>query len=358
MNEDITPIIAVSPGSILKRELKARGMKQKELAVLTGIQPSHLSELVKGARSVNDQIADKLETATGIPALHWIKLQYEYDLAIKQLEKLSVAEREAEIDYQEYDKIFDIKTLMKRLGQSSYSIYHQISFCRQTLGLLAPAEMQVNYGYFHKSERTGTDPRMILTWTLLARYVAQSIKVKGVFNRDFIPEMTRKLAIVLNENINTEQKVGELLSEYGIRFTVVPKVDKASIDGYHFFCDDGVPAIIVTKRLPRIDNYAFAILHEVGHLSKHQTESYPHMAITDEFEDEIEYEANEFAANALISSHLWESAPEVSLNPGVIQNKYTQWAKENHLNKWIVLGRISHETGMYKFKNDETRKIQ
>ena len=27
------------------------------------------------------------------------------------------------------------------------------------------------------------------------------------------------------------------------------------------------------------------------------------------------------------------------------------------LNKWIVLGRISYETGMYKFRSDESRRI-
>lgn len=38
-------------------------------------------------------------------------------------------------------------------------------------------------------------------------------------------------------------------------------------------------------------------------------------------------------------------------------SKYSQWASDNHLNKWIVLGRISYETGMHKFRNDESRKI-
>lgn len=358
MKEDIQPIIAVLPGEVLKRELKTRGIKQKDLAEVTGLQPSHLSELVKGTRSVNNQIADKLEKALGIPAIHWIKLQSDYDFASKQLEIMTVAEREAEIDYREYDKVFDVKTLMKRLGQSFYSIYHQILFCKQTLGLPAPAEMQVKYGHFHKSEKTGTDTRMILTWALLARYAAGSIKVKGAFSKDMIPEMTGKLAVVLNENNNTEKQVCDILSAYGIRFTIVPKVDKASIDGYSFFCEDGIPAIVVTKRLPRIDNYAFAILHEVGHLYKHQADSLPHIAIAGEDEDKIELEANEYAANALIPIELWRKAPEVSLNPVAIQEKFTRWSEENHLNKWIVLGRISHETGMYKFTSDETRNIQ
>jgi HTH-type transcriptional regulator/antitoxin HigA len=47
----------------------------------------------------------------------------------------------------------------------------------------------------------------------------------------------------------------------------------------------------------------------------------------------------------------------VPLNPYVIQKKYTQWAKSKGLNPWIVLGRVSHETGMYRFTSDSSRSI-
>ena len=40
----------------------------------------------------------------------------------------------------------------------------------------------------------------------------------------------------------------------------------------------------------------------------------------------------------------------------MIQKKYSEWAAEKGLNKWLVLGRISYETGMYKFKSDESRR--
>ena len=64
-----------------------------------------------------------------------------------------------------------------------------------------------------------------------------------------------------------------------------------------------------------------------------------------------------FAANALIPNEEWKNAPKVRVNPALIQRKYTQWANEKGLNKWIVLGRISYETGMYKFRSDESRRI-
>lgn len=47
----------------------------------------------------------------------------------------------------------------------------------------------------------------------------------------------------------------------------------------------------------------------------------------------------------------------VTANPLSIQKQYAKWAEEVGVNKWIVLGRISKETGMYKFKTDSSRNI-
>lgn len=74
--------MAIHPGSILKEELRERGIKQRELAQQTGLQPSHLSEIIRGKRDVTKRIADKLETELGIPSIDWMRLQlaYDYDL--------------------------------------------------------------------------------------------------------------------------------------------------------------------------------------------------------------------------------------------------------------------------------------
>ena len=129
-----------------------------------------------------------------------------------------------------------------------------------------------------------------------------------------------------------------------------------------FFTDDGTPAIVITKRYNKIDNAAFAVMHEVGHLKLHSEKDDGgniNLAYADEdLITKEEREANEYAANALIPEYIWEKAPRVMMNPHFIQKEYSRWAKGYGLNKWIVLGRVSHETGMYMFKSDKTREIQ
>ena len=125
--------------------------------------------------------------------------------------------------------------------------------------------------------------------------------------------------------------------------------------------EDGTPAIVITKRYNKIDNVAFAVMHEVGHLKMHSTSKNSeniNLAYADEeLITKEEREANDFAANALIPEYIWENAPSVVMNPFVIQREYTKWSRKNSLNKWIVLGRVSHETGMYMFKSDKSREI-
>lgn len=71
--------MAIHPGTILKEELRERKIKQRELAEQIGMQPSHLSEIVRGKRPMTKAVADKLEPVLGIPSLDWMRLQLAYD---------------------------------------------------------------------------------------------------------------------------------------------------------------------------------------------------------------------------------------------------------------------------------------
>lgn len=73
-----TPFRAVHPTEIIKSELKARGMTQKNLACLMNMQPANVSRMLKG-ENITLQTARKLETALGIPADFWMRLQNQYD---------------------------------------------------------------------------------------------------------------------------------------------------------------------------------------------------------------------------------------------------------------------------------------
>ena len=354
----------IHPGYLLGMELKARGISQKNFAAQISIQQSHLSEIIKGKRNITDQLAEKLEEVLGSSSEHWVKMQAEYGYKKKLAEQKNVEDRDAEAMLVEYDKIYDMRTIFCYVGIVSRSASERLDFCTNSLNFVSPTKQRQQVRVcFHRSEKTGLDTRMIATWAVLAKYEASLRPApEGVFDKGKMDSLSYELRVIFNENNNTINRVERKLSEYGIKFCIVPKVKQASIDGYSFFTDDGkTPAIVITKRFNKIDNAAFAVMHEIGHLKLHSQKDDGgniNLAYADEeLVTTEERAANEFAANALIPDAIWNNAPRVTMNPYIIQKEYSNWAKMNGLNKWIVLGRVSHETGMYMFKSDKSREI-
>jgi addiction module HigA family antidote len=81
--------VTLHPGEVLADELEARKILKRDFATLLGLQPSHLSDLLKGKRHVSARLALKLEEHLKINASFWLRLQMAYDLymAKKELEK-------------------------------------------------------------------------------------------------------------------------------------------------------------------------------------------------------------------------------------------------------------------------------
>ena len=74
------PYLPQHPGTILKLELRERGIRQKAFAEEIGMRPSHLSALLNGYRNISPQVAAKIEAVLQIPAHVWLNLQNNYNL--------------------------------------------------------------------------------------------------------------------------------------------------------------------------------------------------------------------------------------------------------------------------------------
>ena len=123
-----SPILPTPPGEILKKELKSRGIKQTEFAATVSVRPSHLSEIIKGSRPINDQLALKLEEATGIKAGSWLQMQAIYTRNLKEIENLEISELNALNELRAYNDTVDVKTIIKKYGYQEYCNQDKLSF--------------------------------------------------------------------------------------------------------------------------------------------------------------------------------------------------------------------------------------
>lgn len=96
--KDVIPAHATHPGGVLKNELQARGIKQKDFARMIGMPAPNLSELVRGKRHITEAIAIKLEDALGIPFQTWMNLQNRYFYVQKRREELNSTESTASLE--------------------------------------------------------------------------------------------------------------------------------------------------------------------------------------------------------------------------------------------------------------------
>ena len=70
----------IHPGEMIKDEIMARGLTQKELAHQMGVSYTVFNEILNGKRPVTTECALLLEAALGTDANFWMSLQTDYNL--------------------------------------------------------------------------------------------------------------------------------------------------------------------------------------------------------------------------------------------------------------------------------------
>ncbi len=82
MLPDINKIKGIHPGLILKREIKKRGVKNKELAAMINEHPQTLSGIMNAKRNINPKLSLKLAEAFTTKPEYFMILQVYYDMKI------------------------------------------------------------------------------------------------------------------------------------------------------------------------------------------------------------------------------------------------------------------------------------
>ena len=72
--------ILIHPGEMIKDEIAARGLTQKNLAKQMGVSYTVFNEILNGKRPVTTEYALLLEAALGTDANIWLGLQADYNM--------------------------------------------------------------------------------------------------------------------------------------------------------------------------------------------------------------------------------------------------------------------------------------
>lgn len=352
---ELTPFSATHPGEMLADELEARGIKQQEFAQQIGMQKSQLNEIIKGKRSLNAEVAILIEAALDISVDFWLQAQNNYDLALAKIQS-KVQERTTAIATWNMMKVYIPVSYFKSQNLLTDNPIEDIDTIKKvykihSLDSLAMAVTTPQFARFRKSEKLQEDATSLIGWVKFLEFQANEISVNP-FEPATKNDLITKLREAIYENKNLQERVTNILNAAGIKIIYQQKAEKAAIDGYSFWSGEN-PAIGITFRHKRIDNFAFTLFHELGHIFLHlvhdKNASFVDLASEDKeyLNQKEEKEANEFAKACLIPSNEWES---FFTDMDALQDtKILAFAKKIKMHPAIIRGRVCFELDSYRF---------
>jgi HTH-type transcriptional regulator/antitoxin HigA len=363
-NKELTPGFATHPGEILLDELEARNISQADFAKQIGYQKSQLNEIINGKRGINADLALLLEGALKIDADYWMNAQKEYELDLAKMSKKHQQRIEALTQWQMIEGFIPV-SYFKSQEVISGDPLEDIPIIKDIYKIhsfdeLAGVYSNKNYQRFRKSEKLQTDKVNLIGWIKLVEHQADK-QPAAKFDHTQKDNLISELNNALYKNKNLKAKVQDLLKEAGIKIIYQEKYEKTPVDGVSFW-SNGNPAIGMTLRHNRLDNFAFTLYHELGHVYLHLLND-NQAEFIDIDKSDVDYkkskeetEADEFAANHLISKENW-----LEFYKGTVyKNDKTivQFARKHKINPAIVKGRLCHETENYAWRTKISNEIK
>jgi len=153
------------------------------------------------------------------------------------------------------------------------------------------------------------------------------------------------------------KRIKSTLADYGIKLVYQKKPLQAPVDGISFWSNNN-PAIGMSLRYKRLDNFSFTLFHELGHVFEHLLNNNKAEFIDLDYKaessaykkDPKEKEANNFAEYHLIKKDSWKDFYQKDYNYS--DEEIITFAKANKIHPCIVRGKISFKRNNYRIRSD------
>ena len=178
-----------------------------------------------------------LEYALGVPKSFWLNLQANYDAELLELneeETVTDDERKALSSLSEVVRYLrQHKILPEKQKKNETILTLRKIFCVSNITNLAEIAPT---GAFRVSSKAHVDPLVMGAWIRLCEILGNhKPDVHTQFSIDKVDELKKELKdIMLNQNAELQKDIAEVLSSYGIKFSMVKNFRGAPVHGYIF----------------------------------------------------------------------------------------------------------------------------
>jgi HTH-type transcriptional regulator/antitoxin HigA len=285
--ERFSRVGAPDPISAIKFRMEEKGLTPRQLEPYIGSR-ARVSEVLTGKRSLSIDMIRSLHEGLGIP----------YASLVARPRKL---ERVDEIS----------SNALRRLNTLGFSLDRD-----EISHFIPPSLQKTTPSALLRKTRTQraaskTDQGALVLWQAAVLQRAEALTLASKFDRlQFTKTILRKLA-KLSSKIDGITRVVDSLSNLGVAVVVMPLLPGTFLDGAAMVTSTNAPAVGLTLRYDRADNFWFTLLHELSHICLHydvlvdgKTAFVDDMEIVSD--DVLEQEADTLAQESLIPSSILE----------------------------------------------------
>lgn len=200
----------------------------------------------------------------------------------------------------------------------------------------------------HQSGSRLMDDYALLTWHVAVLKKARRLKFTSAYVQGSVTDERLRELARLSRFEQGPRLAQEFLADMGIALVLEDHFSKTYLDGAAMV-DGDRPVVALTLRHDRLDNFWFALLHELVHVQRHLGPD--NSFIADNLDDKVhqqtaeEREADDGARNILIPQADW-AASGLSAKPSM--EAAIALADKLRIHPAIVAGRVRYETGNWR----------
>jgi HTH-type transcriptional regulator/antitoxin HigA len=334
------PHVKADPIESILFRMDQMQLTRKELIPYIG-SISKVSEVLSRKRPLSLPMIRRLNQGLGIPA----------DILIEDVETdSSLVDQEPEMDFTR----FPLKEMLERgcFGDFEGNVQRLKDYAedlvRKFMQDLLPKRMEPAFlrAPLHQRGDRQADEMAILAWRMcVLRKAREVISTREYKHGTITPEWLRELA-KLSAFDEGPKLAKEHLARHGITLVIEKHFKRTFLDGAAML-DNDRPIVALTLRHDRVDNFWFALLHELAHVAKHLKPETP--VFIDDLDrtnlQTVEGEADAMAQEALIPNKSWSAA---KVRQTLASEDVIAYADEIGVHPAIVAGRLRHEEKNYR----------
>ncbi|WP_223814146.1 hypothetical protein [Roseicitreum antarcticum] len=234
------------------------------MAIILGVDESLVSKTVSNVRKVDASTAIIFEEVFDVPAVRFLSLQKDYDLAVARIESTPDPKRQMRAEL--IGKL-PINAMIKRGWLEAESVKDIESVESSLLRFFQANRLEDIETLPHAAKKT----EVSIAATPAQPRVALSCQNPCLRNdgRTLFPASVKSAIAEIKNLVHSAEelrKVPRILAEAGIRFVIVEALPSTKIDGVCFWLDGNSPVIGMSLRFDRIDNFVFVLRHELEHV--------------------------------------------------------------------------------------------